>query len=70
MNMYLLSNMAMFNIFVKFQGRTPPKIHSSPLKNGGWKTILSYLGLGNFSGANCQTLGGEGIPSSLFPNVF
>ena len=21
---------------------TPPKFNSSPLKNGGWKTILSY----------------------------
>ena len=30
---------------------TPPKFYSSfPLKNGGWKTILSYLE-GNFSGA-------------------
>ena len=30
---------------------TPPKFNSSPLKNSGWKTILSYLGFGNFSGA-------------------
>ena len=29
---------------------TPPKFNSSPVKNGGWKTSLSYLGLGNFSG--------------------
>ena len=29
---------------------TPPKFNSSPLKNGGWKTILSYWE-GNFSGA-------------------
>ena len=27
--------------------------NSSPLKNDGWKTILSLLGFGNFSGANC-----------------
>ena len=31
-------------------GVTPPKFNSSPLKNGGWKTILSYWE-GNFSGA-------------------
>ena len=33
---------------------TPPKdkFNSSPLKNDGWKTILSYWE-GNFSGANC-----------------
>ena len=31
---------------------TPPKFNSSPLKNGGWKTSLSYWE-GNFSGANC-----------------
>ncbi len=29
---------------------TPPKFNSSPPKNGGWKTILSYWE-GNFSGA-------------------
>ena len=29
---------------------TPPKFNSSPLKNGGWKTILSYWE-GNLSGA-------------------
>ena len=29
---------------------TPPKFNSSPLKNGGWKTILSYWE-GNSSGA-------------------
>ncbi len=29
---------------------TPAKFNSSPLKNGGWKTILSYLE-GNLSGA-------------------
>ena len=28
----------------------PPKFNSSPLKNGGWKTSLSYWE-GNFSGA-------------------
>ena len=31
---------------------TPPAFNSSPLKNDGWKTILSYWE-GNFSGANC-----------------
>ena len=31
---------------------TPPKFNSSPLKNCGWKTILSYWE-DNFSGANC-----------------
>ena len=39
---------------------TPPKFNSSPLRNGGWKTILSYSGPvwpGNFSGANCETSG-------------
>ena len=29
---------------------TPPKFNSSPLKNDGWKTILSFWD-GNFSGA-------------------
>ena len=30
---------------------TPPKINSSPLKNDGWKTILSYWGpVTNFRG--------------------
>ena len=29
---------------------TPPNFNSSPLKNGRWKTILSYWE-GNFSGA-------------------
>ena len=38
-----------------FQGCTPLKFSSSPLKNGGWKTILSYLGPGDFPGANCKT---------------
>ena len=32
---------------------TPPKFNSSPLKNGGWKTIPFLLGFGLFSGANC-----------------
>ena len=31
---------------------TPPKFNSSPLKNDGWKTILSFWE-GKFSGANC-----------------
>ena len=38
---------------------------SLPLKNGCWKTILSYWG-GLFSGANCLTSGG--YPTSLNPN--
>lgn len=29
----------------------PPKINSSPLKNGAWKTSFSYLGPGNFQGS-------------------
>ena len=52
----------------KIQGRTAPKFHSSPLKNGGWKTILSYLGFGNFSGAKRQTSGGYTFQS--FPECF
>ena len=32
------------------EGSTPPKFNSSPLKNGGWNTILCYWD-GNFSGA-------------------
>ena len=35
---------------------TPPKFNSSPLKNGGWKTILTYWE-GNFSGAFAVKLG-------------
>ena len=33
----------------RFTPETPPKINSSPLKNGGWKPILSYWE-GNFWG--------------------
>ena len=32
---------------------TPPKFNSSPLQDDGWKTSLSFLGFGNFSGASC-----------------
>ena len=32
-------------------GGTPPKFNSSPLKNGGWKTIRLSYWEGNFSGA-------------------
>ena len=33
-------------------GFAPPKFNSSPPKNDGWKTILSFLGFGLFSGVN------------------
>ena len=32
---------------------TLPKFNSSPLKNHGWTTILSFWGPGIFSGATC-----------------
>ena len=38
---------------------TPPKFNSSPLKNGGWKTILSYWVSVTFQGRAVKL--GEGI---------
>ena len=35
---------------------TPPKFNSSPLKNGGWRTILSYCE-SNFQGRTVKVLG-------------
>ena len=43
---------------------TPPKFNSSPLKNGGWKTIPSYRE-GNFSGAVLNFGGVFFLPESL-----
>ena len=37
---------------------TPPKFNSSPLKNGGWKTSLSYWGLVTFQGQTVSLPGG------------
>ena len=37
---------------------THPKFNSSPLKNDGWKTSLSFWD-GNFSGANFKLPGGK-----------
>ena len=38
---------------------TPLQFNSSPLKNDGWKTILSFLGPGNFSWAKTVDLLGS-----------
>ena len=40
------------------------KLTAKAPKNGGWKTILSYLGFGNFSGAIVVKLRGGGISST------
>ena len=37
-------------ISMKNKDDTPPKFNSSPLKNGGWKTTLSYWVLVTFQG--------------------
>ena len=58
--MYLLLNMAIFGIYVKFLGcisyklqlmfprkcknDTVPKTNYSPLQNGGWEMMLSFWG--------------------------
>ena len=46
----------------------PPKFNRLPLKNGGWNTILSYWE-GNFSGANCSTLGGYLLRSHIIKPI-
>ena len=38
----------MFSVVLKLVLNTPAKVDSSPLKKGGWKTILSYWVLVNF----------------------
>ena len=38
---------------------TPPKFNSSPLKNAGWKTILSYWVSVTFQGRAVKLLGGS-----------
>ena len=37
---------------------TPPKFNSSPLKNGGWKTSLSYWVSVTFQGRTVKLRGG------------
>ena len=41
-----------------FQGILPRKFNSSPLKNGGWKTILSYWVPVTFQGRTVKFRGG------------
>ncbi len=42
LKMYFLLKMGIFQCHVSFQGSTPPKFNSSPLKNDGWEMILSF----------------------------
>ena len=42
---------------------TLPKFNSSPLKNGGWKTSLSYWVLVTFQGLSLLNFGGVHFPS-------
>ena len=46
---------------------TPPKFNSSPFKNGGWKTILSYWGPVTFQGRAVKLQVGNPFPSSQKP---
>ena len=41
---------------------TPPKFNMSPLKNGGWKTILSYWVSVTFQGRTVQLREGKVSP--------
>ena len=38
----------LFPALVPYKFKTPPKLNSSPLKNDGWKTMLSFWGRPKF----------------------
>ena len=70
MNMYLLSNMAMFNIYVlkKFRGVQPRSFTVRPWKMVVGRRSSPIWDSVTFQGQSVKLR--EGIPSSLFPNVF
>ena len=47
------------NPLLELVSPTPPKFNSSPLKNGSWKTILSFRGPATFQGRTVKRAPGD-----------